>query len=109
MKYVYIVSLVLGLALAAQAESGPTEKQQKREQFQALREQVAGACSQELATAGCEKGKGMMKCVKKYYKTNHESGVKISEACKGAIKQMRAVRKERKANSAALNSGGENS
>lgn len=109
MKFVSVFAIVLGLALSAQAESAPTAKQQKREQFTAMREQVAGACQQELATTGCEKGKGMMKCVKKYYKENRESGVKISESCKGAIKQMRAMRKERKSNSSAAPAAGENS
>ena len=109
MKFVYIFSLALSLALAAQAEGTSTEKQQKREQFQALREQTAAACSQELASAGCEKGKGMMKCVKKYYKENRESGVKISETCKSAIKQMRAIRKERKSNGSAVTADRENS
>lgn len=109
MKFISIFSIVLGLALAAQAESASTEKQQKREQFQALREQVAGACQQELATTGCEKGKGMLKCVKKYYKENKSTGAKISENCKGAIKQMRAMRKERKSNSSVAPAAGENS
>lgn len=109
MKFVSIFSLVLGLALAAQAETPSTSKEQRREQFQALRAQVAGACQQELAAAGCEQGKGMMKCVKKYYKENRSSGAKISENCKGAIKQMRAMRKERKSNSSTGAAAGQNS
>lgn len=103
MKFVTITLLALGLSLAANAEKP------EKGQFKAMREQVAGACSQELATTGCEKGKGMMKCVKKYYKENRESGLKISDNCKGAIKQMRAMRKERKSNSSAAPAAGENS
>lgn len=109
MKFISIFSLVLGLALAAQAENASSDKKQQREQFKAMREQVAGACQQELATTGCEKGKGMMKCVKKYYKENRESGAKISDSCKSAVKQLRAMRKERKSNSSAPQAGGESS
>lgn len=103
MNFVTMTILALSLSLTAQAQD------EAKGQFKAMREQVAGACQQELATTGCEKGKGMMKCVKKYYKENRESGVKISENCKGAIKQMRAMRKERKSNSSAAPNVGENS
>jgi hypothetical protein len=103
MKFVNITLLVIGLSLAAKAE------EQQKGEFKAMREQVANSCSQELAVTGCEKGKGMMKCVKKYYKENRDSAVKISENCKGAIKQIRAIRKEKKSNSSVAPAVGENS
>jgi hypothetical protein len=104
MKFVYVLSLVLGLSMFANAEGHGGEK---REQFKAMREKVANACSQELAAAGCEQGKGAMKCVKKFYKENKASGAQISETCKSAIKEMRALRKEKRGSNATAQ--GENS
>ncbi len=66
--------------------------------MKANREAVNEACSVEATTAGCsgqKVGKGLIKCVQSYKKSNKE--FKVSDGCKAAIEKMHESRKAKKA------------
>ena len=92
----FVLSSASAFAQAPSASPTVSKKEQNKAARQAESDKVKTACSEEIVKTGCkeELGKGLLKCIHEYRKSNKD--FKVSDSCKASVKDTREVRHERK-------------
>lgn len=100
-KIILTATMILGSMAFASGEQNAEHKEGQKHEMKAkmaeVKQAVNSACAADAEKAGCkdaELGKGLMKCLKEYKKTNKD--FKVSDECKKAAEGAREIRKEHK-------------